>query len=65
MSYDDTPAILHHNRRGGLLCWSLQTLTLGWGFYLVHAVLATPTRAFVYDVFPGMANLKHASSTAV
>jgi hypothetical protein len=27
-----TPAIPHHNHRGGLLCSSLQTLTLGWGF---------------------------------
>jgi hypothetical protein len=31
VSCDGTPAILHHNHRGGLLCWSLQTLTLGWG----------------------------------
>jgi hypothetical protein len=31
VSCDGTPAILHYNRRGGLLCWSLQTLTLGWG----------------------------------
>jgi hypothetical protein len=28
---DSTPAILHHNRRGGLLYWSLQMLTHGWG----------------------------------
>jgi hypothetical protein len=34
-------------------------------FYLVCAVLATPTHAFVYDAFPGVANLEHASSMAV
>jgi hypothetical protein len=31
MSCDSTPILSHHNRCGGLLCWSLQTLTLGWG----------------------------------
>jgi hypothetical protein len=30
VSCNNTPAMPHHNRRGGLLCWSLQTLTLGW-----------------------------------
>jgi hypothetical protein len=31
VSCDGTTAIPHYNPRGGLLCWSLQTLTLGWG----------------------------------
>jgi hypothetical protein len=30
VSCDGTPTILRHSRRGGLLCWSLQTLILGW-----------------------------------
>ena len=43
----------------------LQMLTLGWGLLPSTAVLATLARAFVYDVFPGVANPEHASSMAV
>jgi hypothetical protein len=31
VSCDGTTAIPHYNPSGGLLCWSLQTQTLGWG----------------------------------
>jgi hypothetical protein len=46
----------------------LQMLTLGWGLLpsmCGTTVLATLTCAFVYDVFPSLANLEHVSSAAV
>jgi hypothetical protein len=60
-----TPVVLHHNRRGGLLCWPLEMLAHMVGaLYLVRLVLAPPARAFIHDTFLGFANLKHASSMA-
>jgi hypothetical protein len=49
-----------------MLCWSLEMLAHMVGaLYLVHPVLAPPTRAFIHDTFSGVANLEHVSSTAV
>jgi hypothetical protein len=60
-----TPAVLHHNRRGGLLYWSLEMLAHMVGaLYLVRPVVAPPARAFIHDAFLGLANLEHASSMA-
>jgi hypothetical protein len=47
-----TPAMLHHNRRGGLLCWSLEMLAHMVGtLYLVRPILAPSARAFIHDAF--------------
>jgi hypothetical protein len=63
--YADTPVVLHHNRRGDLLCWSLEMLAHMVGaLYLVRPVLAPPTRAFIHNAFLGLADLEHASSMA-
>ena len=52
------PADWRRNRRRVLLCWSLRH---GVQLVLVPVyacpVLATPTRAFIHDVSPGLANL--------
>jgi hypothetical protein len=60
-----TPVVLHKNRREGLFCWSLDMLAHMVGaLYLVRPVLAPLARAFIHDVFLGLANLEHASSMA-
>src|SRR3954462_8665580 len=57
-SAPSTPAELRRNRRRALLCWSFRH---GVQLLLVpvyaYPVLATPTCAFIYDVFPGLASL--------
>jgi hypothetical protein len=50
--------------RSSLLVPSDADTWLG-AFYLVRAVLATPTRAFIYDTFLSVANLEHALPTTV
>jgi hypothetical protein len=59
------PAVLHHNRHGGLLCWSLEMLeNMVGALYLVRPALAPPAHAFIHDMFLGLANLEHTSSMA-
>jgi hypothetical protein len=62
VSCDGTLAIPHNNRREGLLCWSLQTLTIGWG--LLPSTCGTGNTGMCIRL-RRVANLEHASSMTV